>query len=195
MARGLPDVPYRRDTRHAGHRLGRRDPRHHAAVRPRSGGRPHRARGGHAHAAGAHHARRGRRCPARPAAERQFAAVPEPRASPISAETLRRTRQAFPGAELLHVYGTTETTPITTLLPHEERILDTPRAASCGQPAVGVDVRVIDAGGAEVPPAVVGEIIVRSPSVMTGYGQKPEETAAVLAGDWYRTGDLGYQHA
>jgi long-chain acyl-CoA synthetase len=59
--------------------------------------------------------------------------------------------------------------------------------------AVGVDVRVIDASGAEVPPAVVGEIIVRSPSVMTGYWQKPEETAAVLAGDWYRTGDLGYQ--
>ena len=50
-------------------------------------------------------------------------------ASPISAETLRRTRQAFPGAGLLHVYGTTETTPITTLLPHEERILDTPREA------------------------------------------------------------------
>ncbi len=114
-------------------------------------------------------------------------------ASPITAETLKRTRRAFPGAELLHVYGTTETTPITTLLPHEERILDTRRAASCGQPAVGVDVRVIDASGAEVPPAVVGEIIVRSPSVMTGYWQKPEETAAVLAGDWYRTGDLGYQ--
>ena len=114
-------------------------------------------------------------------------------ASPITTETLQRTRRAFPGAELLHVYGTTETTPITTLLPHEERILDTPRAGSCGQPAVGVDVRVIDASGAEVPPAVVGEIIVRSPSVMTGYWQKPEETAAVLAGDWYRTGDLGYQ--
>jgi long-chain acyl-CoA synthetase len=114
-------------------------------------------------------------------------------ASPITTETLKRTRRAFPGAELLHVYGTTETTPITTLLPHEERILDTPRAGSCGQPAVGVDVRVIDASGAEVPPAVVGEIIVRSPSVMTGYWQKPEETAAVLAGDWYRTGDLGYQ--
>jgi long-chain acyl-CoA synthetase len=114
-------------------------------------------------------------------------------ASPITTETLQRTRRAFPGAELLHVYGTTETTPVTTLLPHEERILDTPRAGSCGQPAVGVDVRVIDASGAEVPPAVVGEIIVRSPSVMTGYWQKPEETAAVLAGDWYRTGDLGYQ--
>ncbi len=70
-------------------------------------------------------------------------------ASPISAETLRRTRQAFPAAELLHVYGTTETTPITTLLPHEERILDTPLARSCGQPATGVEMRVVndDHGG------------------------------------------------
>ena len=65
-------------------------------------------------------------------------------ASPISAETLRQTRQAFPGAELLHVYGTTEATPITTLLPHEELILDTPRVRSCGQPATGVEVRIVD---------------------------------------------------
>jgi long-chain acyl-CoA synthetase len=55
-------------------------------------------------------------------------------ASPISAETLRKARSAFPGAELLHVYGTTETTPITTLLPHEELILDTPAARTSTPP-------------------------------------------------------------
>ena len=60
-------------------------------------------------------------------------------ASPIATETLRRTRRAFPGAELLHVYGTTEATPIITLMPHEERLFDTPRVRSCGQPAVGVE--------------------------------------------------------
>ena len=64
-------------------------------------------------------------------------------ASPISAETLADP-QAFPGAELLHVYGTTETTPITTLLPHEELILDTPRVRSCGQPATGVEMRIVE---------------------------------------------------
>ncbi len=114
-------------------------------------------------------------------------------ASPISAETLKRARRAFPGAELLHVYGTTEATPITTLLPHEERILDTPRVHSCGQAAVGVEVRVVNSSRTEVPPGTVGEIEVRSTSVMTGYWQKPEPTAVALPDGWYRTGDLGYQ--
>jgi len=114
-------------------------------------------------------------------------------ASPISAETLRRTRLAFPQAELLHVYGTTEATPITTLLPHEERILGTSLVRSCGQPATGVEVRIIDSSGAEVPPGTVGELLVRSPSLMAGYWQKPEATAEVMCGDWYRTGDLGYR--
>ena len=113
-------------------------------------------------------------------------------ASPISVETLKRTREAFPGAELLHVYGTTEATPIMTLLPHEERILDTPRVHSCGQPAVGVELRVVDSDRNEVPPGTVGELTARSPSVMAGYWQKPEQTAEVMRGDWYLTGDLGY---
>ncbi len=114
-------------------------------------------------------------------------------ASPISAETLRKARRAFPGAELLHVYGTTEATPITTLLPHEELILDTPRIRSCGQPATGVEVRIVDSARAEVQSGTVGDILVRSASVMAGYWQKPEATAEVMRGDWYLTGDLGYR--
>jgi long-chain acyl-CoA synthetase len=115
-------------------------------------------------------------------------------ASPIATETLKRTRRAFPDAELLHVYGTTEATPIITLLPHEERMFDTPRAGSCGQPAVGVEIRVVDPSGAAQPPMAVGEMLVRSPSVMAGYWHKPTETAEVMAGGgWYRTGDMGYR--
>ena len=114
-------------------------------------------------------------------------------ASPISAETLRKARRAFPGAELLHVYGTTEATPITTLLPHEELILDTPRVRSCGQPATGVEVRILDDEGQDVPPGQVGDILVRSASVMAGYWRQPEATAEVMRGEWYLTGDLGYR--
>jgi long-chain acyl-CoA synthetase len=114
-------------------------------------------------------------------------------ASPISAETLRKARSAFPQAELLHVYGTTEATPIQTLLPHEELVLDTPRVRSCGQPATGVEVRIVDGEGQDVPAGTVGDVLVRSASVMAGYWQKPEATAEVMRGDWYLTGDLAYR--
>ncbi|MGA2930011.1 MAG: AMP-binding protein, partial [Solirubrobacteraceae bacterium] len=114
-------------------------------------------------------------------------------AAPIALETLRRAHRAFPGAELLHVYGTTETTPITTLLRHEERLLDAPECGSCGQPAVGVDVRIFDADGRDTPPGEVGELAVRSPSVMLAYWENPEETDKVLRDGWYWSGDLGYR--
>jgi long-chain acyl-CoA synthetase len=91
------------------------------------------------------------------------------------------------------VYGTTETTPITTLLPHEELILGTPLVRSCGQPAVGVEMRVVDDAMADLPPHAVGQIAVRGPSLMAGYWRNPEATAEVMRGGWYLTGDLGYR--
>ncbi|MEX1007755.1 MAG: AMP-binding protein [Acidimicrobiia bacterium] len=113
--------------------------------------------------------------------------------SPIATETLRRAHQAFPAAQLLHVYGATELAPLATTLLNEELLLDTPQARSCGQPTVGVEVTVVDEGGARVPVGEVGEVAVRGPNVMSGYWNKPTETAAALVDGWYRTGDLGYQ--
>src|SRR5690606_13862353 len=88
---------------------------------------------------------------------------------------------------------------ITTLLPHEERYLDTDLVRSCGQPAIGVEVRVVDVSTEQpVAKGQSGELWVRSPSLMKGYWNKPEETAAVFTrAGWYRTGDLGYldEHA
>ena len=113
--------------------------------------------------------------------------------APIASETLRRAHAAFPDAELMHLYGTTETAPIATVLPHEERLLDSDQIRSCGQPAIGVEVAVIDAtSDARLPTGTVGEVAIRGENVMAGYWHKPEETAAALNGGWYRTGDLGY---
>jgi long-chain acyl-CoA synthetase len=112
--------------------------------------------------------------------------------SPIATETLRRAQAAFPRAQFLHIYGATETSPIATLLPNEERYLDSPQARSCGQPAVGVDVRVVASDGSGVPTGQVGEVAIRGANVMAGYWNKPAETAAALVDGWYRTGDVGY---
>jgi long-chain acyl-CoA synthetase len=112
--------------------------------------------------------------------------------SPIATETLRRAHNAFPDAELLHLYGATETAPIATTMHREELLLESPRARSCGQPAVGVEVSVMGPDGDELEPGNVGEVVIRGPNVMVGYWNKPEQTALALAGGWYHTGDLGY---
>ena len=113
--------------------------------------------------------------------------------SPIATETLRRAHAAFPDADLLHMYGATETAPIATTVRDEQRLLDSPRIRSCGQPAVGVEVAVVNVDGTPVPTGVVGEVAIRGANVMLGYWNKPEQTAAALVDGWYRTGDLGYQ--
>jgi long-chain acyl-CoA synthetase len=117
--------------------------------------------------------------------------------APVATETLRRAHAAFPDAELLHIYGATETSPIATLLPGEQHLLDAPQARSCGQPAVGVEVTVLDPDGSPAPAGDVGEVAIRGENVMAGYWNKPEQTAAALVDGWYRTGDLGYldEHA
>ena len=111
--------------------------------------------------------------------------------SPIATEVVRRTHAAFPSAELVEVYGATELSPLATMLRHEETLLDDARARSCGQPIIGVDVRVLDPEGQDLPPGEVGEVVARGAIVMRGYWNKPEQTAAVLRDGAYWTGDLG----
>ena len=112
--------------------------------------------------------------------------------SPIATQVVRRAREAFPGAEFIHVYGMTEASPLVTGLRHEEALLDADRGRSCGQPLIGVQVKIIDEQGNEVPTGNVGELAAKGPNIMLGYWQKPEQTAEVLQDGWYRSGDVGY---
>jgi long-chain acyl-CoA synthetase len=107
-------------------------------------------------------------------------------ASPIATEVLRRAHEEFPTAELLHLYGATETAPLVTGLRHEENLIGTSRGKSVGHPCLGVSLR-IDAQDGDA-----GEVLVNGPNVMQGYWNKPDQTAAVLEDGWYRTGDIGY---
>jgi len=112
--------------------------------------------------------------------------------APSATETLRRARRAFPDAELMTMYGATETAPLVTAVRRLETRLDTPQAATCGRPLVGVEMRVVDPEDrTPLARGEVGEVAVRGPNVMRGYWNKPDQTAAVLVDGWYHTGDLG----
>jgi long-chain acyl-CoA synthetase len=111
--------------------------------------------------------------------------------SPVALEVVRRARRAFPGVHMMHLYGATETAPLVTGLTHEERWIDTPRARSCGQAVIGVDMAIRHPDGSLCADGDVGEVTVRGPNVTVGYWNKPEHTAAALRHGWYWTGDLG----
>ena len=72
--------------------------------------------------------------------------------------------------------------------------LDGARLDTVGRPVPGVDVRIVSLETATRRPGEVGEIQVRSDSVMAGY-LPDEATAAAFSDGWYRTGDVGYLDA
>src|SRR5262249_57053941 len=87
-------------------------------------------------------------------------------------------------------YGLTETTGTVSMCRHD----DPPDviAGTVGRPLPGVEVRVVDEDGKDVPPGEPGEFLVRGFNVMKGYFNNPEGTAeAVDADGWLRTGDVG----
>jgi long-chain acyl-CoA synthetase len=95
-------------------------------------------------------------------------------------------------------YGLTETSPILCVLPPGDHVLEGPRARrikSCGRPAHGVEVRIVDAEEQDCPPETVGEIVARGRNIMAGYFRDPDATARALRGGWFHTGDLGYRDA
>lgn len=111
--------------------------------------------------------------------------------SPIAIEVLRRGVTAFPGTAFIHLYGTTETSPLISGLADEADLLDTDREKSAGQPVMGCEVVIRDGAGDPVPTGEAGEVTVRGANVMAGYWNKPEQTAAALRDGWYWTGDVG----
>ncbi|MCA9580139.1 MAG: AMP-binding protein, partial [Myxococcales bacterium] len=66
---------------------------------------------------------------------------------------------------------------------------------TCGRPVAGVQARVVDDNLTPLPMGEVGEIVIRGPTVMKGYWNRPEETAAALRGGWLHMGDLGSRDA
>lgn len=109
-------------------------------------------------------------------------------------ELMLRVLEVFP-CRFTSAFGMTETNGGVTHLDPQDHV--GPRAQellkSCGRTAPGVQIRIVDESGHDVPQGTVGEILVRSEQVTSGYYRLPQETARMFQdGDWLRTGDAGY---
>jgi long-chain acyl-CoA synthetase len=93
--------------------------------------------------------------------------------------------KAMTGVDVLEGYGLTETSPIVTFNARKNFKLGT-----IGQPMPETDIQLLDDAGRVVPSGEPGELCVRGPQVMSGYWQKPAETAEALANGWFKTGDI-----
>jgi acyl-CoA synthetase (AMP-forming)/AMP-acid ligase II len=113
-------------------------------------------------------------------------------ASPISDEVLLRAKEMF-GCEFLQVYGLTETTGGGTFLLPEDHEPSRGKLRSCGRPAPGHQIRIVDGGNNALPHGEVGEIQIKSGNVMKGYWNKSDATAkAICSQRWFSTGDAGF---
>ena len=104
--------------------------------------------------------------------------------APIAASMVHRIMEAFPQARVGNGFGLTETSSLTSFLPHEEAA---EHADSVGFAMPVVDLAIdrpdVDTG--------VGELLVRGQNVVQGYWNKPDATASTFVDGWLHTGDLG----
>ena len=115
-------------------------------------------------------------------------------ASPISEQVLAASLKTFK-CNFVQVYGLTETTGVVTMLMHQDHDVDGPKKhllRSCGKPSMGIELKIVNEAGKQMPAGEVGEIIIRSKQVMKGYWNMPEETAKSIRNGWFYTGDAGY---
>jgi len=119
-------------------------------------------------------------------------------AAPMSLPLLQRWTAVYQG-DLIQFLGQTEDLPQTALTPEDHRAAladgDAERLTSVGRACAGVELKICDEDGRELPDGEIGEIATRSGMAMSGYWNLPEETARTLREGWIFTGDLGRRDA
>ncbi len=107
-------------------------------------------------------------------------------AAPLPVKVIREFEGAFK-VPLLEGYGLTEASPVVSINPFEK---GKNKPGTVGLPLPGLEVNVVDDNGLPLPPETPGELIVRGPSVMRGYLNRPEDTAKTVKDGWLYTGDI-----
>ena len=110
-------------------------------------------------------------------------------AAEIPVELIRRVQAELPFEVVIAGYGLTEggTATATAIGDDPETI-----ATTVGRPRPGFELRLVDHDDRDVPVGTAGEVLLRSPTVMSHYLDDPEATRAAISADgWLRTGDIG----
>jgi fatty-acyl-CoA synthase len=108
-------------------------------------------------------------------------------ASIMPVEVLREMSRRLPKVQLWNLYGQTEIAPLATMLGPEDQLR---KPGSCGRPVLNVETRVVDEAMRDVSCGEVGEVVHRSPQLMTGYLHDEVRTAQAFEGGWFHSGDL-----
>jgi acyl-CoA synthetase (AMP-forming)/AMP-acid ligase II len=112
--------------------------------------------------------------------------------SPFGLSLLDRVRKLFPNAAISNAYGTTEAGP--AVFGRHPDGLATPDL-SIGYPLAGVDLRIVDSEGRMITGQGEGILQMRTPALMSGYLNLPEQTARAIRNGWYHTNDLVRRNA
>ncbi|HEX6246748.1 MAG TPA: AMP-binding protein [Nocardioidaceae bacterium] len=112
--------------------------------------------------------------------------------APVAESVVQRYERDY-GVYIHNIYGLTESTSACIAVPRGQRA---PVDSGSGALAIGValpgtTVTVVGDGGEELPRGTAGELVVRGPSVGTGYWNRREETAHAFRADGLHTGDVG----
>jgi long-chain acyl-CoA synthetase len=108
--------------------------------------------------------------------------------APMPVATIEKLDGKIPGLKLINCYGSTETTSPSTIMPGE---LTSAHIDSVGLPCPGAEIIVVDTKGHELPRGEIGEIWIRSGSVIRGYWNNPKATAESFTAGFWHSGDLG----
>jgi len=108
--------------------------------------------------------------------------------APIPIEVIKQF-SSISGGIFCEGYGLSEASPVT----HSNPIMGMRKVGSIGVPFPDTEAKIVDAetGTQEMGINEPGELIIRGPQVMSGYWEKPEETAVTLKDGWLYTGDIG----
>ncbi len=113
--------------------------------------------------------------------------------APMPVEVLK-TGIRLLGSIFIQAFGQTEANSITALDKEDHKVTgsekEIKRLGSAGRPVPSIRFRIVNELDEDVPVGEVGEVIVRSPGMMKGYWELPEETEAAFRNGWLHTGDM-----